>query len=112
MNLIKGKDVVLYEKTLIGYDDFNAPIYSVDPVVVSDVLIEPASNEAITSEFEITGKRIAYTLHIPKDDAHNWIDAVVEFYGMKWNTYGDCLIYDPDLTPLRWNKKVKVEHYE
>ena len=58
------------------------------------------------------GKYIAYILHIPKGDTHNWDDATVEFYGSKWKTYGNEIIYDEDLTPLDWNKQVKVERYE
>lgn len=112
MTLIKGKPVKLYEKTETGVDDFGHPIYSETPVIVENVLIEPATNDDITSNLEILGKYISYTLHIPKTDNHNWKDAVVEFNNQKFKTFGDCLVWDSELTPLYWNKKVKVEKYE
>lgn len=112
MAMIKGQTVRLHEKTVVGRDPFGAALYSEQVVDVDNVLLEPASNDAVISELQLTGKHIAYILHIPKGDAHEWKDTVVEFYGDKWKTYGDCLIYDEAMTPLDWNKKVKVERYE
>lgn len=109
---LKGKTVTLHEMVQVGTDDFNHPIMREEPTEVENVLIEPASNEAILSEIQMTGKHVVYILHIPKGDTHNWKDAIVDFYGQSWKTFGDCLIYDEDLTPLSWNKKVKVERYE
>lgn len=109
---IKGKTVKLHEMTQNGFDDFNNPTYEETVVDVDNVLIEPASNDAILSEIQMTGKRVAYVLHIPKGDTHNWKDAIVDFYGQSFKTFGDALIYDEELTPLSWNKKVKVEVYE
>lgn len=112
VSAIKGRTVILHEMTQNGVDDFNHPIMEENIVEVENVLIEPASNDDVVSEIQLTGKHIAYTLHIPKGDTHNWKDAIVEFYGQSWNTFGDALIYDEELTPLSWNKKVKVESYE
>lgn len=112
MSAIKGQTVNLYQMTQSGSDDFGQPTYTETTVTVNNVLIEPASNDAIVSELEVNGKHIAYVLHIPKGDTHTWKDTKVEFYGQTFRTYGDCLIYDPNLTPLNWNKKVKVEAYE
>ena len=109
---IKGQKVILHEKIQNGEDDFKNPIYEESIVEVENVLIEPASNDAVITEQQLTGKHMVYVLHIPKGDNHNWKDAVVEFYGETWNTFGDCMIYDQDLIPLKWNKKVKVERYE
>ena len=36
---IKGESVVLYEKTLTGYDAANRPVYTETPVTVENVLI-------------------------------------------------------------------------
>lgn len=112
MGMIKGKKVKLLEKVQNGMDDFNSPVFEENEVEVENVLIEPASNDAIVSEIQLTGKRVSYILHIPKGDTHNWKDAEVEFYGMRWKTFGDCLIYDIENTPGDWNKKIKVEAYE
>lgn len=112
VTMIKGKTITLYELKQVGTDDFSSPIYDEEAVTVENVLIQPATNEAIVSEIEVNGKHIAYVLHIPKGDDHNWKDATVEFYGNKWKTYGDAMIYDEELTPLEWNKQIKVERYE
>ena len=111
-SVIKGKTITLYELVETGLDDFNRPIYEEVPTTVENVLIQPATSDDIVSESEVNGKYIAYILHIPKGDTHNWDDATVEFYGSKWKTYGNAIIYDEDLTPLDWNKQVKVERYE
>ena len=110
--MIKGKTIILYEVVEVGVDDFNRPIYQEVPTEVENVLIQPASSDAIVSESEVYGKYIAYVLHIPKSDTHNWDDATVEFYGKKWKTYGEPIVYDEGLTPLDWNKQIKVERYE
>lgn len=112
VSAIKGTTVKLIVKSQNGEDDFGHPIFTETEVDVDNVLIEPASNEAIVSELEVNGKHIAYILHIPKSDAHTWKDTTVKFYGQTFKTYGDCLVYDENLTPLSWNKKVKVECYE
>lgn len=112
VSMIKGRAVTLYENVEIGVDGLNRPIYEEQEVIVDNVLIEPASNDAIISDLDVTGKHLSYVLHIPKTDTHDWNDTKVGFYGEIWHTYGDCLIYDEDLTPLDWNKKVKVERYE
>lgn len=112
MAVIKGKSVVLYQLTKTGVDEFNKDVFSTQRVSVENVLIEPASNDAIVSEMQLSGKKLVYTLHIPKGDTHDWKDTIVEFNNKKWQTFGDCLEYDEKMTPLAWNKKVKVEHYE
>jgi len=112
ISAIKGQTVKLHEMTQNGVDGFNRPVLEETLVDVDNVLIEPASNDAILSEIQVTGKHVAYVLHIPKGDTHNWKDATVDFYGQTWKTFGDCMIYDAGLTPLDWNKKVKVERYE
>lgn len=112
MAMIKGQIVKLYEKTISGYDHFGKEIYTESMVEVGNVICEPASNDAVLSELQITGKHVVYILHIPKGDTHEWKDSVVEFNGEKYKTFGDCLIWDDSMTPLDWNKKIKVERYE
>lgn len=111
VSAIKGRTITLHEMIPDGVDDFNNPIMTENVVEVENVLIEPASNDAILSEIQMSGKHVVYYLHIPKGDTHNWTDAVVDFYGQSWKVFGDALIYDEELTPLSWNKKIKVESY-
>lgn len=112
MAIIKGQVVKLHEKTIIGHDPFGAELYSEQIIDVDNVICEPASNDDVLSELQMTGKHVVYILHIPKGDTHNWKDSVIEFNGDTWKTFGDCLVWDETMTPLEWNKKVKVERYE
>lgn len=115
MNLIKGVTVTLIVREDGGVDDFNAPVFVDSEVTVDNVLIQPATNEDVVSDNDLYGKHLAFILHIPKGDTHEWRDTFVKL-PEPWNvtvrTYGDCMIYDPNLTPLQWNKQVKVEIYE
>ena len=110
--MLKGIDIILYEKTKTGEDGFHDPIYEESPVTVHNVLVGEPSAEEITTELQLTGRRLAYTLAIPKGDTHDWDDVTVEFFGRKWRTYGGVTEGIEELLPLAWNKKVKVERYE
>ena len=109
---IKGMSVTLYERTQTGTDEFNRPVYSETPVVVDNVLVGEPTTDDITNDLQVYGKRLAYTLAIPKGDAHVWHDVHVEFWGQKFHTYGAPTQGIEDNIPLDWNKKVKVERYE
>ena len=109
--MIRGITILLYEKRQTGTDAFHAPIYEETPVEVPNVLVGEPSAEDIVNEMQLYGKRIAYTLAIPKGDTHDWNDVTVEFFGQKWRTYGGVTQGIEDMIPLSWNKKVKVERY-
>ena len=79
--MLKGIDITLYSKTQTGEDRFHDPIYEETPVTVHNVLVGEPSAEEITTELQLTGRRLAYTLAIPKGDTHDWTDAKVEFFG-------------------------------
>lgn len=111
MMLIKGMKVILYEKKRIGEDEFGAPIYEETPVPVENVIVTPTDAAAIVEDMQLYGKRAVYTLCIPKGDNHIWEDAVVEFFGKKWQVFGPSKEYMEEMIPLKWNKQVKVEHY-
>lgn len=108
---IKGINVTLYEKKQTGVDEFNAPVFSTIPVVVSDVLVSPASNQDINDAQMLYGKHVVYTLAIPKGDTHEWEDREIVFFGRKWRAFGMVLEGIEENIPLRWNKKVQVEAY-
>lgn len=110
--MIHGITVQLYEKTQTGTDAFNAPIFSETPVEVKNVLIGEPTSDDITDNLQLYGKRIAYTLGIPKGDTHDWENVTVEFFGRKFRTYGSVTQGIEDMIPLCWNKKVKVERIE
>lgn len=109
---IKGIPVKLSVKTQTGIDGFNRPIYETSQEVVENVLAGEPSAEDVVNEINLSGKRIAYTLAIPKGDTHVWEDTEVEFFGRKFRTIGLPTEGIEENLPLSWNKKVKVECYE
>lgn len=109
---IKGIPVKLSVKTQTGIDGFNRPTYEVFQEVVENVLVGEPSAEDVVNEINLSGKRIAYVLAIPKGDTHTWENTEVEFWGMTFKTVGIPTQGIDDNIPLQWNKKVKVERYE
>lgn len=110
--MIAGMTIRLYDKVKTGEDEFGRPIYAPVPIDVDDVLVgEPTSEEAVDT-LNLTGKRLAYTLAIPKGDTNVWTDRIVEFFGGKFKTIGEPVQGIEANIPLRWHKKVKVERYE
>ena len=76
MGQIKGITVTLIEKTKSGKDDFGHTIYDNSEIQIDNVLVVPASTEDITNQLNLTGKKAAYTLGIPKGDQNEWEDRV------------------------------------
>lgn len=111
MELIRGIDVTLYERTKTGTDDFNAPLYEDIPVTVHNVLVSPTAAEDVVNDLQLHGKRSEYELCIPKDDAHTWEDCRVDFLGQSWRVFGPVREYIEANVPLAWNRKVRVERY-
>ena len=109
--MIKGTKVILIQKEETGTDDFGAPIYEEKQIEVNDVLVGEPSSDATSNEMSLYGKKIAYTLAIPKGDTHNWVDTDVIIFGQKCKTYGYPIEGIEENIPLRWHKKVKVERY-
>ena len=112
MGRLRGISIILYTKNKVGEDEFGAPVYEELPEVVNDVLVGEPEGSDLTDTLNITGKRLAYTLAIPKGDTHEWRDRKVEFFGRKFRTFGEPVEGIEGMIPLRWNKKVKVERYE
>lgn len=108
---IKGITVKLTVRTQTGADEFNRPIYKDTTVDVNNILVGEPSADDVVNEMNLSGKRIAYTLAIPKGDVHNWENTVVEFWGMRFRTIGIPTQGIDENIPLCWNKKVKVERY-
>lgn len=112
MAMIKGITVTLWEKKQVRIDEFKRPIYEYVKKDVENVLVAPATSEDINTSIDLTGKRVEYTLAIPKGDTNNWEDCTVEFFGHKWKTFGFPIQGIEANIPLDWNKKVMVELYE
>lgn len=110
--LIKGIDIILYETIQSDTDPFGRPIFTETATTVSNVLIGEPSTDDVINEMQLSGKRIQYTLGIPKGDRHDWKDKKVSFFGRTFKTFGDEVQGIEELVPGPWSKKVKVELYE
>lgn len=109
---MRGSTVILHERTQTGVDSFNGPTYTTNLVTVTNVLIGQPTTDDVTDSISLFGKRIEYMLGIPKGDAHNWEDSVVEFFGRKYRTFGAVIQGIEANVPTAWHKKVRVERIE
>lgn len=106
-----GTDVILYVKTQVGVDAFNAPIYAETTETVGNVLVGEPSTDDLNDSIALYGKQLAYMLALPKGDAHTWENATVEFFGQKFRTFGAVIQGIEANVPTPWHKKVRVERF-
>ncbi|MBR1383993.1 MAG: hypothetical protein IJ555_09345 [Ruminococcus sp.] len=109
--VIKGITVRLKVKVQTGTDEFKRPVYTDSYEDIENVLVGAPTTEDVVNELNLSGKRITYTLGIPKGDTHNWINTEVEFWGQRFRTIGRPIQGIDENIPLSWNKKVQVEDY-
>lgn len=108
---MKGMTIYLVNKTEIGRDDFDAPIYDEELEAVHDCLVGQPSTDDVTDTLALYGKKIEYTIGIPKGDEHNWTDAEIVMFGGRFRTIGYPQTGIQANIPLRWGQNVKVERY-
>lgn len=109
---MRGITVVLYNKTVTGYDSFNNPVYEETATPVANVLVGQPSTDDVLSSTNLYGKQIEYMVGIPKGDTHNWEDSMIEFFGKKYRTFGNVIQGIEANVPTPWHKKIRVERYE
>lgn len=112
---MKGVTVTLKSKTQTGTDGFGQPIYITTDVSVDDVLVGEPSTADIENTITMYGKRIAYTLAIPKGDANVWAKSEVVLpapWSMTLKVIGDVTEGIEENIPGRWNRKVHLERLE
>lgn len=110
---MRGITVTLYDRTRVGTDPLNNPVYSETAVAVDNVLVAPMSDTEVLEVYNLTGRKAVYQMGIPKGDAHEWTAGKrVSFFGEDWRIIGLPQEGIEDLIPLSWNKKVRVERYE
>ena len=109
---MKGMTVGPVIKTQTGTDPCGHPTYSETIEEVNDVLVGQPSTEDVLSTLDLTGKRIAFVLGIPKGDTHTWEDTDVIIWGERYRTIGSPEKGILANIPLRWGQNVKVERYE
>lgn len=108
---MRGVTIVLYNRAQTGVDDFNRPIYTETAEEIDNVLIGEPSTDEIVDELNLSGKRLAFTLGIPKGDTHEWENKKVSFWGETFEVIGKPTQGIDHLIPLSWNRKVKVARY-
>lgn len=111
MGKIKGITIQLLDRQKTGVDGFGKAVYEDVAVDVENVLIGEPATEEIVDTLELTGKHLAYTLAIPKGDAHVWEGKKVSFWGETFEVIGKPTQGIEANIPLEWNKKVKVGLY-
>ena len=109
---MKGITVILHELTEVSTNAFGEPVMSEKQVAVDNVLVAPASDQEILSATNLYGRKVVYTLGIPKGDTHDWENQKVSFFGETFRTFGIPTEGIDHLVPTAWNKKVMVERYE
>lgn len=112
LQMIKGITVTLHAVKTTGTDGFNRPITKTTDITVDNVLIGEPSADDITDTLNLTGKKLAYTLAIPKGDENTWAGNTVDFFGETFRVIGKPTQGIESNIPLFWNKKVKVERIE
>lgn len=112
MGKIHGIPITLIDKQVVSKDPFGSPVVEDVEITIDNVLVAPATTEDVTSQMSLTGKKISYTIGIPKGDLHDWEEKEVRFFGKRWKTVGIPLEGIESMVPLEWNKKVMVERYE
>lgn len=108
---MKGMTIQLVKKTQIGTDAFDEPVYSEELVNVADCLVGQPSADDVSNTLAMYGKKIAYTIGIPKGDTNNWVDAEIEMFGGRYRTIGYPETGIQANIPLRWGQNIKVERY-
>lgn len=115
MTHLKGKTVIIRRKVPTGQvDALNEPIYTITETSVDNVLIGEPSTDDISNVVNLTGKKVAYTLGIPKGDANEWAGAEVElpapFAGV-YHVIGLPVYGIVENIPMDWGGKVYLERY-
>ena len=97
----------------------NAPIIGRHEITVKDGRMTPEALWAMgrigNMSVSPDGKKIAYTLAIPKGDENTWEDTFVTLpapFGGTYRTIGSPTAGIEENIPLRWNKKVHLERFE
>lgn len=109
--MIKGQSIILYEKKQTGTDPLGDPVYEEMEEEISNVLIEPVTNDDRKQDFDLYGVTTSYRLRFPKGDSHILTHRKVRFYDQDWQTIGEPVQYLDELTPGDWNKYIEVAHY-
>lgn len=107
--VLHGITIKLYEKTQTDTDPFGNPVYSEHETDVDNVIVAPATEQEVIDTMNLTGRKIVYTMGIPKGDTHDWTNVRVSFFGRNFRTVGEPVRGIEAMIPLNWHKKVRCE---
>lgn len=111
--MFHGITITLYSRAQSGTDDFNRPVYTETETEVSNVLVGEPSTDDIVNELNLSGKKLAYTLAIPKGDTNEWENCRVKLpkpWNATFRVIGKPTEGIESNIPLKWNRKVKLEY--
>lgn len=106
---LKGITVTLHTETEGEKDRLNRPTIIQTDVDVENVLVGDPSEQEITDVMNLTGKKVAYVLGIPKGDTNDWTNKEVTFRGETFRTIGSPIEGIEAMIPMEWNRKVRCE---
>jgi hypothetical protein len=109
--MIQGTTITLINKTRSGTDPFNAPIYSETQTEVENVLVAQPSASQVIDQMNLYGKRLAYTLGIPKGDTHIWKEQDVIIFGERFHVFTEVTKGIEENVPGPWHHTYGVERY-
>lgn len=108
---MKTVTVQIAVKTQTGTDPFGAPIETEELIDVPGCLVGQPTSDQIVQAMELYGKKIAFTIGVPKGDTHVWTDTDVIIWGERFRTVGFPETGIQENIPLKWGQNVKVERY-
>ena len=115
---MKGMTINLVVKTETGTDEFGAPIYTEELVPVDDCLVGQPTSDDMANALSLYGKKIEFTIGIPKGDTHDWTNKKVlwtDAYGVTHTvqTFGFPITGIEENIPkqLPWHMKVRCADY-
>lgn len=109
---MRGITVTLIQRTASGTDSLGNQVWAEEAVSVDNVLVGQPTTDDIVTTTQIYGKRLEYWIGIPKGDVHGWENALVEFFGQRFETFGHLEKGIDALVPTAWNAKIRCARYD
>lgn len=108
---IRGITIELVTRTQTDADPFGRPIYTETVEYVDNVLVGEPKHEEVIETLNLTGRKVKYTLAIPKGDTHVWENQFVILpfpFSGRYQVVGIPTAGIEENIPLSWNTKVQV----
>ncbi len=108
--MIRGEEVVLITREVVGRDELNDPIYAPVESVVENVVVAPGPRDDLADGNRPEGVRVSWTCHFPKTFTGSLRGASVKVRADKARkVIGDPQPYTDANTPGPWNRPVELE---